>query len=111
LRYSLRTYIFFKKLIGFKLKNHLKVSMVVHVYNPHTWGAEAGGLKVSGQPGLHNETLSSKEKDRVTERKGGKEREREEEERRGEKRREEKKNYCHQLAPWPRRSDINSLDP
>jgi hypothetical protein len=65
--------------------------MVVHVYNPHTWGAEAGGLKVSGQPGLHNETLSSKEKDRVTERKGGKEREREEEERRGEKRREEKR--------------------
>jgi hypothetical protein len=61
-------------LIGFKLKNHLKVSM----------GAEAGGLKVSGQPGLHNETLSSKEKDRVTERKGGKERERER------KRREEK---------------------
>jgi hypothetical protein len=31
--------------------------MVVHTYNPSTWEAEAGGSRVQGQPGLHNEIL------------------------------------------------------
>jgi hypothetical protein len=35
----------------------LKQGMVVHVYNPITWEAEAGRLQ-GGQPELHSETLS-----------------------------------------------------
>jgi hypothetical protein len=29
--------------------------MVVHSYNPSTQEAKAGGLRIPGQPGLHNE--------------------------------------------------------
>jgi hypothetical protein len=36
--------------------------MVVHVYNPSTLEYEAGGSKVGGQPGLHNEILSQEKK-------------------------------------------------
>ena len=46
--------------------------MVVHAFNPSTWRAEAGGSlnskpawsteRVPGQPGLHGETLSQKNK-------------------------------------------------
>jgi hypothetical protein len=36
--------------------------MVLHTYNPSTWEAEAGRLRVQGQPGLHSETLSLKKK-------------------------------------------------
>jgi hypothetical protein len=46
--------------------------MVPHAFNPSTWEAEAGGFlssrpawsteQVSGQPGLHRETLSRKTK-------------------------------------------------
>jgi hypothetical protein len=32
--------------------------MVLHICNPSTQGAEAGGSQVRGQPGLHSETLS-----------------------------------------------------
>jgi hypothetical protein len=32
--------------------------MVAHTSNPSTGEAEAGGLRVQGQPGLHIETLS-----------------------------------------------------
>jgi hypothetical protein len=31
---------------------------VAHDYNVSTWEAEAGGLRVQGQSGLHNDTLS-----------------------------------------------------
>jgi hypothetical protein len=63
-------------------------AVVLHAFNPSTWEAEAGGFLssrpawstewVPGQPGLHRETLSQKEKRR-------------EEKRREEKRREEKR--------------------
>jgi hypothetical protein len=52
------------------LKNQLSHRVVVHVFNPSAWEAEAGGFLssrpawstewVPGQPGLHSETLSQK---------------------------------------------------
>jgi hypothetical protein len=33
-----------------------------HIYNPSTWGAEAEGSQVSGQPRLQRDTLSQKTK-------------------------------------------------
>jgi hypothetical protein len=36
--------------------------MVVHSYNPSTQEAEAGGLQVPGQSGLHREAVSKKKK-------------------------------------------------
>jgi hypothetical protein len=36
--------------------------MVLHTYNLSTEEAEAGGLHVRDQPGLHSETLSQKDK-------------------------------------------------
>jgi hypothetical protein len=32
--------------------------MVVNAYNPSTWKAEAGRLRIPGHPELHCETLS-----------------------------------------------------
>jgi hypothetical protein len=43
-------------------KQHVDLDMVVPVYNPSTWEAEAVGLRVQVQPGLHNKTLSQKVK-------------------------------------------------
>lgn len=37
-----------------------KERAVIHTYHPSTWKAEAGGLKVLGQLGLHGKTLSPK---------------------------------------------------
>jgi hypothetical protein len=37
-----------------------KLDMVVHICNPSTQKAEAGGLEVLSQPGLHSETLPQK---------------------------------------------------
>lgn len=34
--------------------------MVGHIYNPNTWEAKAGGLKVWEHPELHGETLFQK---------------------------------------------------
>jgi hypothetical protein len=34
--------------------------MVIHICNPSTWEAKAGGSHVQGQPWLHRETLSQK---------------------------------------------------
>jgi hypothetical protein len=34
--------------------------MVAHAYKTRTWKAEAEGLRVQGQTGLHSETLSQK---------------------------------------------------
>jgi hypothetical protein len=52
---------------------------MVHAFNPSTWEAEAGGFLssrpawstklVPGQPGLHRETLSQKNKQKTKERK------------------------------------------
>jgi hypothetical protein len=36
--------------------------MVMHIYKPRTQKAEAGNLRVQGQPELHNEILSQKTK-------------------------------------------------
>jgi hypothetical protein len=36
--------------------------MVVHTYNPSNQEAEAGGLKVQEQPGLHSKDPSQKKK-------------------------------------------------
>jgi hypothetical protein len=41
-------------------RNNIKPGMVVHTCNPSTQEVEVGGLKVQGQPGLHNESLSLK---------------------------------------------------
>jgi hypothetical protein len=40
------------------------LGMVAHTCNPSIWEAEAGGMRVSGQPGLHSETLSVSKRDR-----------------------------------------------
>jgi hypothetical protein len=41
----------------------IKPGMMVHVYNPNAWEAEAGGPYVQGQPpGLCRKTLSQKKK-------------------------------------------------
>jgi hypothetical protein len=40
----------------------MKLGVVVHSCNLSTQEAEAGGSLVQGQPGLHSETLSLKEK-------------------------------------------------
>lgn len=37
----------------------------VYTCDPRTWGAEAGGLEVSGQLGLQNETISKKHRGNV----------------------------------------------
>jgi hypothetical protein len=37
--------------------------MVIHIYNPSTLGAEAGGWQVQDQSRLLNKTLSQKTKD------------------------------------------------
>jgi hypothetical protein len=39
------------------LKEKKELGMVVHVYNPRLWEAEARGLQVQCQLGLHNENL------------------------------------------------------
>jgi hypothetical protein len=36
------------------------VSVVVHIYNHHTWESEAGRLRVEGQAGVYSEILSQK---------------------------------------------------
>jgi hypothetical protein len=43
-------------------KNLNELSVVIHAYNPSTWGAEAGGLRVWSQSGLHSEILAQKKK-------------------------------------------------
>jgi hypothetical protein len=43
-------------------KENLKPCVVVHADNPSMWEAEAGGLQVQGQLGLHSMTLSQKQK-------------------------------------------------
>jgi hypothetical protein len=35
---------------------------MVHTFNPSTWEAEAGELRVQDQPELHSNTMSQKEK-------------------------------------------------
>jgi hypothetical protein len=35
---------------------------VVHICNPSTWEAEAGGSQIGSQPGLHSEILYQKKK-------------------------------------------------
>jgi hypothetical protein len=72
------------KQIKSKIKNpqkHLKVTwgqaVVAHAFNPSTWETEAGGFLssrpawftewVPGQPGLHRETLSRKNKKKLFE--------------------------------------------
>jgi hypothetical protein len=47
------------------LKRKQKLGIVVHAYNPSTRETEAGGWKVQGQPGLHNETLSLKKEKKI----------------------------------------------
>jgi hypothetical protein len=49
----------------------IELGVMMHAYNPSTQETEAGGLRIQGQPGLHNKTLSKnppsqKEKDDVT---------------------------------------------
>jgi hypothetical protein len=56
-----------KKETNKETKKHSR-AVVVHIFNPNTWEAEAGGFlssstawsieSVSGQPGLYRETLS-----------------------------------------------------
>jgi hypothetical protein len=36
----------------------IRLGTVVYICNPSTWNADAGGLQVQGQPGLHSETVS-----------------------------------------------------
>jgi hypothetical protein len=40
--------------------------VVVHACNPSTWKAETVGLRVPDQPGLHSDTLSSKQTNKQT---------------------------------------------
>jgi hypothetical protein len=42
-----------------KLKS-LVEAVVIHAYNPSTQEVDAGGSRVRGQPGLHEETLCQK---------------------------------------------------
>jgi hypothetical protein len=44
------------------VQNPSEQGVVVHAFNPSTQEAEAGGLQVQGQPGLHSETLPHKNK-------------------------------------------------
>jgi hypothetical protein len=37
--------------------------MVIHAYNLSTQKAEAGGLRIQGQPGLHSKTLPQKKRE------------------------------------------------
>lgn len=46
-----------QKVLGGGGDREKKLAMVVHTANPNTKEAEAGGLKVWGQPGLHRERL------------------------------------------------------
>jgi hypothetical protein len=46
--------------------------VVGYAYNPKTQEAEAGGSRNQGQPGLHSETLSLKERKRMGRREGRK---------------------------------------
>jgi hypothetical protein len=39
-------------------KQHILPGLVAHACNSSIWEAEAGGLKVQGQPGLHSKSLS-----------------------------------------------------
>jgi hypothetical protein len=39
-------------------ENVMELSVVMHTCNSSTQEAEAGGLRVPGQPGLHSETLA-----------------------------------------------------
>jgi hypothetical protein len=48
------------KLSSINIKN-VKLGMVVHIHNLSTSEAEAGGLRVRGQPGLSNEIMSQKQ--------------------------------------------------
>jgi hypothetical protein len=58
----------------FFLKKQKKLGMVMYAFNPSTWEAEAGEFLssrpawstecVPGQPGLHRETLSQKNKNK-----------------------------------------------
>jgi hypothetical protein len=50
-------------------KAFLEPGVIVHTYNPITWDAKAGGLRVGNQAGLHSETLSQKRKKRKEKRK------------------------------------------
>jgi hypothetical protein len=43
-------------------RESIKLGVVVHSCNPSTWEAKAGGLRVPGQPGLQNDSLSLKKK-------------------------------------------------
>jgi hypothetical protein len=46
---------------GYQLKilyKHLELTLIAHEYNPGTWKTDVGGSRVTGQPGLRNETLS-----------------------------------------------------
>jgi hypothetical protein len=45
-----------------RFKSHQMSGMVTHVCNSITPEAEAGGLQIPGQPGLHRETLYQKKK-------------------------------------------------
>jgi hypothetical protein len=45
--------------------------VVAHAYNPSTWEPEAGGWRVSGQPGLLSETPTSRKKRNKNVRYGG----------------------------------------
>jgi hypothetical protein len=59
-----------------ELRVYTEPGVVVHAFNPSTWAVEAGGFLsskpawstewVPGQPGLHRETLSRKQKTKKT---------------------------------------------
>jgi hypothetical protein len=44
----------------FHIKNGSELGVGLHICNPSTWKAEAGGSWVPGQPRLHSKTLSQK---------------------------------------------------
>jgi hypothetical protein len=45
-----------------KKKKKIQLYMMAHTCNPNTRKAEAGELRVGGQPGLHSENSSQKKK-------------------------------------------------
>jgi hypothetical protein len=52
-----------KKLENTTVRAKKKLSVVVHICNPSTWEAEAGGSQIGSQPGLHSEILYQKKKE------------------------------------------------
>jgi hypothetical protein len=62
--------------------------VVVHTYNPSTHEAEAGGLQVPSQPGLHIETLPVSTKQNKTKKK------------RKERQTSQSLTLCHGLQPF-----------